>query len=104
MRPRLVSLEERALLSLFGGVEFPQGASSFADEVLFFRPVNTSTSAIATQFLNSAEALGVPDNATTTATSNGEVTLGSGGELGLHFTDNVLTNGASTDNDLWIFE
>ena len=99
MRPRLTSLEERAVPAEFGGVEFPQGAASFADEVLFYRPVGDIDSA----YITPTQSLGAPNYPAPDITT-GEVTLGQGGELALAFTNNVLTNGATDAEDLWIFE
>ena len=87
-------LESRLLFTVFGGVDFPQGISSFADSVIAYNPAfpkNIDASA-----KHPVNALGAPDNL--------NVSLGQGGSLTLGFTDNVLTNSASIAKDLWIFE
>ena len=80
----------------YGGVEFPGGASSFADTVVTYDPLFGGTSgpaASAQHFLNS---LGIPDG--------NYVSLGQGGRIVLRFTDNSLTGSGTPALDLWIFE
>lgn len=84
-----------ATAALIGGVEFPQGASSFADAVRNYSPaiVNgqpNEASRVATN------ALGLPNG--------GYVSLGDGGIIELEFVDNRLTGSGSSALDLWIFE
>ena len=80
----------------FGGVEFPDGAISFADSVVSYLPGND----VGAGYDDPTAALGTPDWAGAgTATS-----LGEGGELILEFTDNSLTTSGDAAADLWIFE
>lgn len=87
-------LEDRVLFTVFGGVDFPQGISSFADTVISYQPAKPQQ--IAAGAKHPINALGPPDST--------NVSLGQGGKLTLGFTDNVLTNSATAKNDLWIFE
>ncbi|QDS97166.1 PEP-CTERM sorting domain-containing protein [Adhaeretor mobilis] len=90
----------------FGGIEFPGGASSFADSVIQYDPAFSGGNVpTAPSFLNPADALGPPDFSPASGNSDtGAVSLGSGGLIELAFTDNVLTNSGDTDFDLHIFE
>ncbi len=95
-----------------GGTDFPQGAISFADQVVSFDPVIDMTNGWPSDpHLNPQKALGVPDYADMTGTlscadqaSCTWVSLGGGGKITLRFTDNVLTGSGNSDLDLWIFE
>jgi hypothetical protein len=80
---------------VIGGVEFPSGASSFADAVASYDPVIVAGQPVASA-RNSANSLGVPNG--------GSVSLGDGGSVTLRFTDNSLTGSGSAALDLWIFE
>jgi hypothetical protein len=83
-----------------GGVEFPQGLSSFADQLVSFDPVIKSGQPTE-PYLDGSQALGVAD-----VSSGGirYVSLGDGGSITLRFTDNSLTGSGSSGLDLWIFE
>ena len=89
-----------------GGTDFPQGAVSFADQLVDFSPVIKNGEP--TDFNRQAEkALGVPDYLSgggCTSPACTFVSLGDGGSITLRFTDNVLTGSNSSDPDLWIFE
>jgi hypothetical protein len=92
----------------YGGVEFPQGAVSFADAVVSYQPGLAGLAPTA-PYQGAENALGVPDygpstNTCATAAACSYVSLGVGGALVLRFTDNVLTGSDSPDDDLWIFE
>ncbi|EGV32498.1 hypothetical protein ThidrDRAFT_1348 [Thiorhodococcus drewsii AZ1] len=76
----------------FGGVEFPGGASSFADEVIEYLPSNN----VASPYDDPNSALGIPDS--------DDVALGDEGVLTLKFADNSLTTSGDYSPDLWIFE
>ncbi len=79
-----------------GGIEFPGGVASFADDVVSYSP----GSDVVGNYINPDNALGVPDiNGFTGAAS-----LGEGGELVLRFSDNSLTASGDASADLWIFE
>lgn len=88
---------------VFGGIEFPDGAISFADAVISYDPAfgggNVPTDV---RYTNPLQALGAPNYNTTTGI--GSVSLGAGGRIVLQFTDNYLTGSNSAANDLHIFE
>ena len=90
---------------IFAGVDFPQGASSFADALTTFAPVITSGQPTAPHLVGT-NALGAPnyDGATCTAGSCTYVSLGDGGSITVEFVDNRLTGSGSSALDLWIFE
>lgn len=90
---------------LIGGVEFPDGAASFADAVKSFNPAVPGPDA---PYLGPENALGVPNYAgantcASTATCS-FVTLGDGGSIIVEFVDNRLTGSGNSNLDLWIFE
>jgi hypothetical protein len=91
----------------FGGVEFPQGISSFADVVQSFNPAIVAGEPTAPH-LDANKALGAPDwnnqGLCQSAATCNTVSLGSGGSITLRFTDNFLTGGGNSAADLWIFE
>lgn len=86
----------------FGGVEFPGGIASFADEVVSYDPLfdgGPGPSDPDAQDPN--EALGAPNY---TSGVENFVSLGDGGRIVLRFTDNSLTGSDDNALDLWIFE
>lgn len=87
----------------YQGVFFPDGASSFADEVLRYDPSFGGGGAPAVECQEATRVLGPPDEP---AASGCErlVSLGDGGLLELGFTDNWLTNSGDATPDLWLFE
>jgi len=97
---------------IYDGVNFPDGAVSFADAVVSYDPSfsggNTPTAANS----DPSNALGVPEVAGSTSVQacTGTpadcpfVSLGSGGQITLEFIDNALTGSDNADLDLWIFE
>jgi hypothetical protein len=90
----------------YRNVTFPQGDISFADEVVSFRPGTPNPTE---PHLGAQNALGVPDwlagkNNCRTQSECSFVSLGSGGELVVRFTDNVLTGSGDSEIDLWIME
>src|SRR5215211_7268093 len=92
-----------AAAQVFGGVEFPQGAASFADEVTSYNPVVTTNGvSLAPSVRHPEEALGPPDHVT--GGTPRFVSLGNGGSITLRFVDNALTGSGTTAKDLWIFE
>lgn len=95
-----VSLSFVAQATVYGGVEFPGGAASFADAVVSYDPTYGGTTGPATQYQTPLEALGTP----TGSANTGFVTLGQGGRVVLRFTDNSLTGSGSSALDLWVFE
>lgn len=96
-----------ARAEIFGGVDFPQGAVSFADAVVAYAPVINGGAPSAPHRVP-ANALGVPDysgdNDCTGNLSCAFVSLGQGGVLTLQFVDNLLTGSGNNAFDLWIFE
>jgi hypothetical protein len=81
---------------LIGGVEFPNGPASFADEVVSY----TQGVGVAPIHADPTSALGVPEG----SVSTGFVSLGYAGELILRFTDYFLTTSGDSTKDLWVFE
>ncbi|AQQ08466.1 hypothetical protein L21SP3_00243 [Sedimentisphaera cyanobacteriorum] len=80
----------------YGGIEFPNGELSFADEVITYDPLYSGGPA-STSNTNPQEALGVPDD-------NYFVSLGRGGLIELKFVDNFLINDGTQEPDMHIFE
>ncbi len=84
---------------VYGGIEFPEGAVSFADEVIRFEPLYNGGPA-PTENTNPQLALGAPEGLAV----NRCTSLGRGGLIELAFTNNVLINSGNSDHDLHIFE
>lgn len=100
-----LAISTGANANLIGGVEFPQGAISFADEVVSFNVGSGST----VPHQGAFNALGTPnypgDNAACLSQATcSYVSLGSGGTIILKFIDNLLTGSNSNALDLWVFE
>ena len=97
-----------ARAALIGGVEFPQGAVSFADAVVSYAPVLVGGTQPTLPHREPTRALGVPDYAGDNSCASGPectfVSLGDGGTLTLRFIDNLLTGSGNNMADLWIFE
>jgi hypothetical protein len=93
---------QNAGAALIGGIEFPDGALSFADEVVSYSPGSDVGSNSTRNWANPEAALGVPDDDGVKAES--VVSLGDGGVLILRFTDNSLTTSGDSIADLHIFE
>ena len=97
----LVSFGGCAAAIPFGGVEFPDGLTSFADEVVSFSP----GSDVAGPYLDSSHVIGAPDfTGPDGLNSDGALSLGDGGSLVVRFVDNSLTTSGDAGEDLWIFE
>jgi hypothetical protein len=92
-----ITITTNAGAVLIGGVEFPDGATSFADAVVNYNP----GSDVAPNYNDPAAALGVPDWSGDNFTA---ASLGEGGSLTLQFTNNSLTTSGDNAADLWIFE
>jgi len=92
----------------FGGVEFPQGAISFADEAVFYDPAYGGGAVPSAPHRGTDNALGIPNyagvNSCPSVANCAFLSLGAGGRAVLRFTDNVLTGSGSNAFDLWIFE
>lgn len=84
----------------YGGIEFPQGAISFADVVVSYEPLfGGGPGPTSANFMDPDAALGIPDYSGT-----GAVSLGRGGRITLQFTNNKLTGSGDALADLHIFE
>lgn len=98
---------ESASAEIIGGVEFPQGAISFADTVVSYSP-GSAGNAPTDPHQGAFNALGVPDyddvNSCPSQADCSFVSLGASGQLVVQFTDNVLTGSGTAALDLWIFE
>jgi len=105
-------LHGTATATVIGGVDFPQGAVSFADAVVLYEPLFDGGPAPTAANSDPSNALGVPEvpgNTSIGACSGSPsdcpfVSLGDGGRLTLQFTDNLLTGSDDPGLDLWIFE
>ena len=86
---------------IYGGVDFPDGAASFADSVVSYTPVINGAGQPTSPYRDSSKALGVPDY---DGSGVDYVSLGAGGSIVLRFTDNSLTGSGTAAYDLWIFE
>lgn len=85
----------------YGGIEFPNGELSFADEVIRYDPTYDGG-----PFVNNPQAaIGFPDTPPGGDASGGQcVSLGQGGLIELAFTNNYLLNDGDMLPDLHIFE
>lgn len=103
----VIGLAQPAQAVLINGIEFPQGAISFADEVVAYAPVMVGTGPTAPH-REPSRSLGLPDYAGDNSCASGPectfVSLGDGGTLTLRFVDNLLTGSGDNKADLWIFE
>ena len=117
MNTRLIKIGTAALLfaatqpshaAVFGGVEFPEGAISFADEVIGYEPAFGGGAIPTAANQGAPNSLGAPDYSggagCASQASCPFVSLGDGGRLVLRFVDNLLTGSNSDSDDLWIFE
>lgn len=90
---------------LIGGVEFPQGAISFADSVVSY---SVGAGGVSAPHQGSSNAVGQPNYTGTNSCPSQPgcsfVSLGSGGTITLQFTDNRLTGSGNNALDLWVFE
>ncbi|MEL6108918.1 MAG: GEVED domain-containing protein [Planctomycetota bacterium] len=90
----------------FGGVLFPQGAISFADQVVEYLP-DASGSPPTTAFQTPNSALGIPDGdgrGPEPVDGTNTVSLGLGGSITLQFTNNLLTGSGDALPDIAVFE
>lgn len=85
-----------ALAIPIGGIEFPDGLSSFADSVYSYSPGAN----VGPGWNDPTAALGAPDYPPT----GNAVSIGVGGHLILEFVDNSLTTSGDATPDLHIFE
>jgi hypothetical protein len=85
-----------AQAAIIGGVEFPDGAISFADAVVSYLQGTN----VGPPYDDPLDALGTPDY----NGSTGSVSLGIGGQLVLRFLDNSLTTSGDATPDIHIFE
>ena len=98
--------------AIYGGVDFPMGAISFADAVADYSPVieidpATGNPVPDPRWRVPADALGIPNYTPPAGGLHNEgqfVSLGNGGSLTVRFTDNALTGSGDAGLDLWVFE
>lgn len=91
-----------ASATIFHGVDFPDGVSSFADSVVFYDPAFGGGIVPTATYQDTSQALGAPNYPE--GPDPEYVSLGDGGRIVLRFTDNSLTGSGNSDLDLWIFE
>lgn len=84
---------------VFGGIEFPNGVVSFADEVLEYDPLYNGGPG-PTVNTDPSLALGAPEGLAV----NKCISLGRGGMIRLKFTNNNLVNSGDAGKDLHVFE
>lgn len=100
-----LGLAPSAHADIIGGVNFPQGAVSFADAVVSYA---VGPGGVTAPHQGSFNALDVPDYVGVNGCANQAactfVSLGDGGNIVLQFLDNLLTGSDSAADDLWIFE
>lgn len=93
----LSTMAGSAMAELIGGIEFPDGAISFADAVHSYNPGLDAQP----NYNDPNGALGIPD---WTGNNFTAASLGNGGSLVLQFTDNSLTTSGDSTPDLHVFE
>lgn len=81
---------------IYGGVDFPAGAVSFADVVVLYEPGFGGGPVPDITQQDARQILGVPEQ--------GGMSLGNGGRITAQFTDNALTGSDDAQSDLWVFE
>jgi hypothetical protein len=101
----MIAFSAPASATVFGGVDFPEGAVSFADSIVSYSPGGGGLTAPHQGTFN---ALGTPNyagsNSCASQASCSFVSLGDGGSIVARFLENVLTGSDSAALDLWIFE
>ncbi|MCE5278692.1 MAG: PEP-CTERM sorting domain-containing protein [Planctomycetaceae bacterium] len=105
----LIGAASTARAEIIGGIDFPQGALSFADAVVSYAPFSDGPSIPDPRWMVPADALGTPNYTPPApqATTHNEgqfVSLGNGGFLTLQFINNRLTGSGNAGHDLYIFE
>jgi len=85
---------------IYGGINFPDGAISFADSVVSYDPAFGGGAVPTAAYQITGSALGIPNY----PAADSYVSLGAGGRIILQFTDNYLTGSNSSAPDLHIFE
>jgi len=102
-----VFMASAASAEVYKGVNFPQGAISFADEVVSYAPGMVGSNPTEPH-RGAANALGIPNYVGSNSCPNQAgctfVSLGDGGTIVLKFVDNFLTGSDNDDPDLHIFE
>ncbi|MDJ0574304.1 MAG: Ig-like domain-containing protein [Xenococcaceae cyanobacterium MO_234.B1] len=89
--------------------DFPQGATSYGDEIVSFTEGTGNSNYTNSIYKNPQTALGEPSlwdggGVASGWTNDKGVALGQGGEIVIKFTDNYLTVSGDECADLWIFE
>ena len=86
------------------GIDFPDGLTSFADDVIQYVPLfQGGPGPSDPNFQDPSVAIGLPDYAAVDP-NMGSVSLGRGGLIELSFVDNRLTNSGDDFDDIHIFE
>jgi len=98
----LISIPVLSQATIYHDVEFPDGAVSFADEVVAYNPAYDGNTGPDITYQDPTKALGIPDYPE--GPDPEYVSLGDGGFITLRFTDNSLTGSDDDGLDLWIFE
>ncbi|MBU2869507.1 PEP-CTERM sorting domain-containing protein [Colwellia sp. E2M01] len=80
----------------YDGIEFSEGAVSFADVIVDY----TEGTGVSDAHNNPLGAIGAPD----LGSNDTWVALGGAGSLTVQFTDNSLTTSGDASLDLWVFE
>lgn len=98
----VIFLSQPINAEIFGGIEFPEGESSFADRVISYEPMFSGGPKPSLDGWDKPEnALGIPNPDKEDCCA---VTLGHGGRITLQFIDNALSGSNDTNPDLHIFE
>ncbi len=97
----LLSISGTIFAVMYGGIDFPDGAESFADAVIRYMPLYSGGPA-PTDLLDPLTALGVPNYVE--PSNRSALCLGRGGLVELQFVDNHLTNSGNVTKDLHVFE
>ena len=100
----ILSLSGNVCAATYGGVDFPGGIVSFADEVVIYSPAISQVGDPSAPYRVPEKALGAPDFDDNETNGIDYVSLGRGGSIVLRFTNNSLTGSGNSANDLWIFE
>lgn len=95
----MMTLSTSASAAIIGGIDFPQGAISFADLVVSY----TKGTGVGPNWDDPDDALGLPNYSGLDGGLNA-VALGVGGSLVLRFTDNSLTTSGDATPDIHVFE
>lgn len=96
----LIVITSQTHAEFCSGVEFPNGISSFADEVVSYEPFFGGGPPSTGVWSDPNLAIGLCDS----KHEGGSVAIGRGGRITLKFTDNALTGSDNSNPDLQVFE